>query len=112
MSDKEKGDLSAVFANTAINGNRLTMYWAGFGRLARYGRFSLIRSAFVATNSICQGQQVPAFWSAVLVDGLRINFARTRFIGRTLRKITPPSLVVVGLAGSASSARLYVEGPR
>ncbi|MCK0527649.1 type IIL restriction-modification enzyme MmeI, partial [Anaerobiospirillum sp. NML120449] len=40
---------------------------------------SRIMSALVATNSICQGQQVNALWGLLLEKGIYINFAYTSF---------------------------------
>ncbi len=38
-----------------------------------------IEAAFVSTNSICQGEQVPAFWSWMLQQDIHINFAHKTF---------------------------------
>ena len=38
-----------------------------------------IKTAFVATNSICQGEQVPTLWNLLLDKGIIINFAYTSF---------------------------------
>ena len=38
-----------------------------------------VRSAFVATNSICQGEQVATLWGLLLDKGIHINFAYTTF---------------------------------
>ncbi|MCI6864272.1 class I SAM-dependent DNA methyltransferase [Anaerobiospirillum succiniciproducens] len=38
-----------------------------------------VQSAFVATNSICQGQQVETLWELLLNKGIHINFAYTSF---------------------------------
>lgn len=38
-----------------------------------------IRTAFVSTNSITQGEQVPALWKPLLSDGIRIRFAHRTF---------------------------------
>ena len=38
-----------------------------------------IQAAFVSTNSITQGEQVPAFWSPLLDSGIKINFAHRTF---------------------------------
>ena len=38
-----------------------------------------VQSAFVATNSICQGQQVETLWDLLLNKGIHINFAYTSF---------------------------------
>ena len=39
-----------------------------------------IRAALVATNSICQGQQVNTLWGLLLNKGVHINFAWTSFM--------------------------------
>jgi hypothetical protein len=36
-------------------------------------------SAFVSTNSICQGQQLPILWPLIFASGHAIHFARTSF---------------------------------
>ena len=38
-----------------------------------------IRTSFVSTNSICQGQQVNTLWGLLLEKGIYINFAYTSF---------------------------------
>ena len=38
-----------------------------------------VQSAFVATNSICQGQQIETLWGLLLEKGININFAYTSF---------------------------------
>ena len=38
-----------------------------------------IKVAFVATNSITQGEQVPVLWKEILIDGCRISFAYRTF---------------------------------
>lgn len=38
-----------------------------------------VRTAFVATNSITQGEQVPKLWPRVLTDGCKIDFAHRTF---------------------------------
>ena len=39
-----------------------------------------IHSAFVSTNSICQGESVPTFWKNLCNDGAEIQFAHTNFL--------------------------------
>lgn len=38
-----------------------------------------VRTAFVSTNSICQGQQVEILWCSLLNQGIEINFAHRTF---------------------------------
>ncbi len=42
------------------------------------------KAAFVATNSICQGQQVASLWPILLGAGTEIAFAHTSFLWRNL----------------------------
>ena len=39
-----------------------------------------IHSAFVSTNSITQGEQVPILWEVLMQEGIIINFAYKSFI--------------------------------
>lgn len=51
---------------------------------ARYMALSpTIRSAFVSTNSICQGEQVGILWPKLLDSGIKINFAHRTFQWRS-----------------------------
>ncbi|EOU9631072.1 class I SAM-dependent DNA methyltransferase [Pseudomonas aeruginosa] len=111
MSDKEKDDLSAVFANTGIQWKSLDYVLGWFWKARQMCLSHKTRCAFVSTNSICQGQQVPAFWSFALADGLRIHFARTSFSWKNLAKNNATvTVVVVGLAADVNGGRLYEEG--
>ncbi len=46
-----------------------------FKKAALYIQNTTIKVAFVATDSICQGQQVAPLWKSLLTDGIKINFA-------------------------------------
>jgi hypothetical protein len=48
-------------------------------RGGREGFASAIRTAFVSTNSITQGEQVGVLWSWLLAQGIRIHFAHRTF---------------------------------
>jgi hypothetical protein len=53
---------------------------AWYKKAALYIQKTEIEVAFVSTNSICQGEQVPALWPELLnKHGLRINFAHHTF---------------------------------
>ena len=55
-------------------------YVAGwFMKAADYGSQTNAVAAFVATNSICQGQQVPILWPLIFETGHEIAFAHTSF---------------------------------
>ena len=65
--------------------------------------------AFVSTNSICQGQQVPLLWPIIANDGNRIHFAHTSFKWSNLASHNAGvTVVIVGVGkGSPRSARIY-----
>ena len=50
-----------------------------FMKAALYMKTTSIRTAFVATNSICQGEQVFPLWNPLVQLGIYINFAHRSF---------------------------------
>ncbi len=87
QTDEHKSDLEAIFA-ARTNNWKLLDYVAGwFMKAADYGTRTSTVAAFVATNSICQGQQVPYLWPhSRPVIRLRLLIHHSN--GRTLRAIT------------------------
>lgn len=72
-----------------------------------------IHTAFVSTNSICQGEQVPIFWKELLSLGVIINFAH-----RTFRWDSEASLkahvhcVIIGFALSKQSKNVLYSSEK
>jgi hypothetical protein len=63
-----------------VKGWKTLDYVAGWLlKAAHYGIKSHAATAFVATNSICQGQQVPILWPLIFNTGHEIGFAHTSF---------------------------------
>lgn len=69
-------------------------------------------AAFVATNSVCQGQQAIDVWPVAFERGCEIRFAHTSFKWANLAsKNAGVTVVIVGLAkASTASKRLYLDG--
>lgn len=112
MTDSEKEHLSAVFEGTRASWKVLDYVLGWFWKASELCRSHGTRAAFVSTNSICQGQQVPAFWPTVFDEGIRIDFARTSFKWKNLAKNNAGvTVIVVGMAASGTGARLYEEAP-
>ena len=60
--------------------DRIDYVSAWYIKAADYMRLNKdIKTAFVSTNSICQGVQVPILWNLLLDKGIIINFAYTSF---------------------------------
>lgn len=61
--------------------------------------------AFVSTNSICQGQQVPLLWPLIAKRDQRIRFAYTSFKWNNLAShVAGVTVVIVGVSAEANSA--------
>lgn len=79
QSEEQKRDLAIVF-DKRIDGWKSLDYVAGWlMKAADYGTRTDAASAFVTTNSICQGQQVPILWPPIFATGHEIQFAHTSF---------------------------------
>lgn len=95
QSEEQKSDLAAVFADYG-NGWKTLDYVAGwFMKAANYGAKTSSSTAFVSTNSICQGVQVPILWPLVFATGHRIIFAYTSFKWANLASHNAGVIVVV-----------------
>lgn len=79
QSKDQKEDLRRLL-DGRVKGWKSLDYVAGwFVKAADYGRHTPSAAAFVSTNSICQGQQVPILWPLIFDTGHRITFAHTSF---------------------------------
>ena len=79
QTNDQKSELKAIF-ETRTNSWRSLDYVAGwFQKAADYGVHTDAVAAFVSTNSICQGLQVPIVWPLVFATGHEIHFAHTSF---------------------------------
>ena len=72
-------DMDAVFANRTKKYGYVDYVGCWFVLAADYCRRSDAVAAFVATNSVCQGRQLPQLWEQVLLEGIEIVFAHESF---------------------------------
>lgn len=79
QTDAHKADLAHAIGKL-IGQWRVLDYVAGwFVKAIEYGANVKTKIAFVATNSIVQGQQVPVLWPTIINSGHVIAFAKTSF---------------------------------
>jgi hypothetical protein len=79
MNSRQKGEVERVFENLKKCGT-LDYVTAWYKTAARYMYKTGIEAAFVSTNSICQGEQVPVLWPELMNRHLvKINFAHQTF---------------------------------
>ncbi|WP_417279337.1 class I SAM-dependent DNA methyltransferase [Celeribacter sp.] len=79
QSKEQKEDLKAIFDGRVKSWKSLDYVAGWFMKAADFGQHTDCTAAFVSTNSICQGQQVPILWPAIFVTGHHISFAHTSF---------------------------------
>ena len=79
QSNSQKSDLEELFAPVLESWKNLDYIAGWFFKAAQYARTVRSEFAFVSTNSICQGQQVPLLWPLMFERGIRIHFAHTSF---------------------------------
>ncbi len=79
MHDEQRADMVRVFSDTQSAG-LLDFVSAWYRKAAEYMADNpAIRTGFVSTNSITQGEQVGVLWPDLLRRGVRINFAHRTF---------------------------------
>ena len=79
QTKEQKADLEAIFSRYTSKWKSLDYVTGWLLKAVEYGRHTPTSSAFVTTNSICQGEQVPALWPILFADGHKIIFAHTSF---------------------------------
>ena len=111
--DKQhKLDMKAMF-DGRINSWKAMDYVSGWlFKAAEYGRFGQVATAFVTTNSICQGQQVPLIWPELFRLGIKIDFAHLSFKWSNLAANNAGvTVIIIGLSNSNNQGcRIYSIG--
>lgn len=106
----QKDDLCALFGKK-IEGWGLLDYVCGwFFKAHEYAKTCKARFAFVATNSVAQGQHVANFWKPLFDDGLQFVFAVRSFKWSNLARNDAGVTVVVICAGESTDKKLIFDG--
>lgn len=106
QSAEQKDDLKAIFDKRTKTWKSLDYVAGWFMKAADYGVQSNAAAAFVSTNSICQGQQVPILWPLIFATGHEIAFAHTSFKWANLASHNAGvTVVIVGIARNAGKER-------
>lgn len=95
QSKSEKDDLKIVFDGYTTRTGTLDYVCGWFMKAAIYSQSTAAEFAFVSTNSICQGGQVPVLWPILYEFGLEIAFAHTSFKWKNLASHNAGVIVVI-----------------
>jgi len=98
QTKEQKSDLEIVFSGSIKNWKNADYVTAWFWKAAQYNKYVSAPFALVATNSICQGQQVPIIWSLLIDGGFKIRFAHESFKWTNLAaRNAGVTVVIVGI---------------
>ncbi|RCK37564.1 hypothetical protein TH19_09945 [Thalassospira profundimaris] len=112
QTKEHKKDISFVFSDISKKYKKLDYVACWLIKAAKYtGENKNISFAFVATNSVCQGEQVPLLWPHVLGDTREIYFAHQSFKWKNLASGNAGvTCVVVGVRGKKGGPKtMYVN---
>ncbi|MBK9004272.1 MAG: class I SAM-dependent DNA methyltransferase [Sphingomonadales bacterium] len=111
QDSEQKAELQAIFGLRTKNWKSLDYVAGWFMKAADYATVTKAKTAFVSTNSICQGEQVPVLWPLVFKTDSKIAFAHTSFKWANLASHNAGvTVAIVGLEiGSSNARQLYSE---
>ncbi|UBB13654.1 DNA methyltransferase [Pantoea eucrina] len=106
-SKEQREDMQEVFSNFKSLGS-LDFVACWFWKGARYIQNSRAELALVATNSLCQGDQVSILWPSVFALGLHIHLAYPTFAwANNARDKAAVHVIIIGLSSRAKKSKLF-----
>jgi hypothetical protein len=111
QSKAQKEDMRLIFESLTKKWRSLDYVSAWFMKAADYGKHTPCSSAFVATNSVNQGQQVPVLWPSIFDSGHKIIFAHSAFKWANLAAHNAGvTVVIIGISNRETKSRLLFSG--
>ena len=108
LDEEQKKDKLRILGKT---GGILDYVACWFKLAAQFIQETDIKVAFVATDSICQGQQVAPLWEQLLDDGVKIHFAYRFFKWITeAHKSATVFVVIVGFGATQPNTCTLFDG--
>ncbi|MCI1243625.1 MAG: lactate dehydrogenase [Acetobacter fabarum] len=109
-SPQQKADMARVFKGRVKNFGNLDYVSLWFAKARDYALETGAPFAFVSTNSIVQGVQVPELWPHLL-DGMEIRFAHRSFKWSNLAVNNPGvTCVIVGMGLPSGAPKRLFDG--
>ncbi len=110
QTTEQKDDMARIFSRYLATYKDLDYVSSWLVRAAEYSQASPAATAFVTTNSICQGEQVGMLWPILFKKGQRIAFAHTSFLWKNnASNNAGVTCIVVGLR-SDTQGRATIYG--
>ncbi|OEJ66578.1 class I SAM-dependent DNA methyltransferase [Magnetovibrio blakemorei] len=106
QSTEQKEDLGRIFDGRTKSWKSLDYVAGWFMKAVDFGMHTESSAAFVSTNSICQGQQVPILWPLIFKTGHEIAFAHTSFKWANLASHNAGvTVAIIGISNHAGKMR-------
>jgi len=110
QTKEQKSDLAQVFDPYGISSKQIDYVGGWFMKAAEYAQHTMAESAFVSTNSVCQGRIVPILWPKIFETGSIIRFAHTSFKWANLASYNAGvTVAIIGLSKSESKKRYLFD---
>jgi len=110
QTKEQKADLASVFNSCGISSKQIDYVGGWFMKAAAYAQSTPTDSAFVSTNSICQGRIVPILWPEIFKRGSIIHFAHTSFNWANLAAYNAGvTVAIVGLSTDVNKKRFLYD---
>ncbi|MCP1220457.1 lactate dehydrogenase [Acetobacter orientalis] len=111
QTESQKEDMAAIFSRYIPNYKDLDYVTSWLIRSAEYSESTLAASAFVTTNSICQGEQVGMLWPILFKKGQKISFAHTSFLwSNNASNNAGVTCIVIGLRSDLNGPATLYDG--
>ncbi|KXV27482.1 class I SAM-dependent DNA methyltransferase [Gluconobacter japonicus] len=107
----QKEDMARVFSHYISTYKDLDYVSGWLVRAAEYSEASTAASAFVTTNSICQGEQVGMLWPILFGKDQKISFAYRSFLwSNNAAKNAGVTCIVIGLRSNLNGSVTLYDG--
>jgi len=111
QTQAQKEDMARVFSRYLTTYKDLDYVSGWLVRAAEYSETSPAATAFVTTNSICQGEQVGMLWPILSQKGQKIAFAHTSFLWKNnASNNAGVTCIVVGMRSDPQGKVTLFEG--
>jgi hypothetical protein len=108
QTKEQKSDLAEVFDPYGISSKQIDYVGGWFMKAAAYAQQTVAETAFVSTNSVCQGRIVPILWPKIFETGSIIRFAHTSFKWANLASHNAGVTVAIICLSRSSGKKRYL----
>lgn len=107
QDESQKSDMDLIFAGQTDNYRNLDYVAAWYMKAADYAGPTAAQCAFVATNSLCQGEMVSMLWPLIYRRGMEIGFAHQSFKWRNNASgVAGVTCVIVGIRPRSNAKKV------